>query len=289
MIAYLFNKQSHRNKDIKIGYFGKSDSDLIYQDEVHGPLIEQVDKIIDLLYSKYLKALIWYDGIQRVETFMFPREGCRELILNSVQHKDYSQHIPIQISVYSDRVCIYNIGEMPTELLPTEKLFKKHPSMSRNPNIATAFFRSGMVEGWGRGYEKIAEACKISGADLPSVEADFGGLMVRIEASQKYKELMQYDTPQSTPDNLSDTSRRIYWGRFENNTTLGNVQEKTKYQHGSIMSLIACEPSITTQGLAEALNLSERQIQRKIKELKDIGLIERSGSAKKGYWKIVLT
>lgn len=28
---------------IKIGYFGTSDSDLKYQDEVHGPLIEQVD------------------------------------------------------------------------------------------------------------------------------------------------------------------------------------------------------------------------------------------------------
>ena len=43
---------------IKIGYFGKSDSDLVYQDEVHGPLIEQVDKTVDLVYTKYMKALI---------------------------------------------------------------------------------------------------------------------------------------------------------------------------------------------------------------------------------------
>ena len=41
---------------IKIGYFGKSDSDLMYQDEVHGPLIEQVDKTVDLVYTKYMKA-----------------------------------------------------------------------------------------------------------------------------------------------------------------------------------------------------------------------------------------
>ena len=40
---------------IKIGYFGKSDSDLVYQDEVHGPLIEQVDKTVDLVYTKYMK------------------------------------------------------------------------------------------------------------------------------------------------------------------------------------------------------------------------------------------
>ena len=46
---------------IKIGYFGKSDADLVYQDEVHGPLIEQVDKTVDLVYTKYLKALISYE------------------------------------------------------------------------------------------------------------------------------------------------------------------------------------------------------------------------------------
>ena len=40
---------------IKIGYFGKSDSDLVYQDEVYGSLIEQVDKAVDLLYTKYMK------------------------------------------------------------------------------------------------------------------------------------------------------------------------------------------------------------------------------------------
>lgn len=42
---------------IKIGYFGDSDSDLRYQDEVHGPLILQADKAIELIYTKYMKAL----------------------------------------------------------------------------------------------------------------------------------------------------------------------------------------------------------------------------------------
>lgn len=41
---------------IKIGFFGKSDSDLMYQGEVHGALIEQVDKTVDLVYTKYMKA-----------------------------------------------------------------------------------------------------------------------------------------------------------------------------------------------------------------------------------------
>ena len=44
---------------IKIGYFGNSDSDLKYQDEVQGSLVEQIDKAVDLVYTKYLKALIY--------------------------------------------------------------------------------------------------------------------------------------------------------------------------------------------------------------------------------------
>ena len=37
---------------IKIGFFGKSDADLQYQDEVHGPLIEQIDATVDRVYTK---------------------------------------------------------------------------------------------------------------------------------------------------------------------------------------------------------------------------------------------
>lgn len=74
---------------IKIGYFGDSDSDLRFQDEVHGPLILQADKTVELLYAKYMKALIDYEGLQRTETYMFPIEGFREILLNAINHKDY--------------------------------------------------------------------------------------------------------------------------------------------------------------------------------------------------------
>lgn len=56
------------------------------EDEVHGSLNEQIDKAVDLVYTKYLKALIYYDGIQRIEQFMFPQEAFREILLNAVVH-----------------------------------------------------------------------------------------------------------------------------------------------------------------------------------------------------------
>jgi len=50
---------------VKFGYF-ESDADLRYHDEVHGDLFTQVSKAMDLLLTKYLKAGISYEGIQRV-------------------------------------------------------------------------------------------------------------------------------------------------------------------------------------------------------------------------------
>ena len=119
---------------IKVGYFGESDSDLQYQDEVHGPLIEQADKVVELVYTKYLKALVAYEGIQRTEQYMFHKEAFREILLNAIVHKDYSSRNPIQISVYSDKIYVWNDGEMPESLASTEKLFQKHSSKPYNRN-----------------------------------------------------------------------------------------------------------------------------------------------------------
>ncbi|MCH5307007.1 MAG: putative DNA binding domain-containing protein, partial [Prevotella sp.] len=52
---------------IKIGYF-KENANLIFQDEIHGNLFLQVKGTMDLLTTKYLRALISYEGIQRVES-----------------------------------------------------------------------------------------------------------------------------------------------------------------------------------------------------------------------------
>lgn len=68
----------------------------------------QVDKALDTLLSKYLKTYISYEGIQRLETYLFPLYALREALLNAVIHKDYSSGIPIQISVYGHQIVIWN-------------------------------------------------------------------------------------------------------------------------------------------------------------------------------------
>jgi len=150
---------------VKIGYF-KSDSELIFQDEIHGNLFVQAEKTIEILFTKYIKANISYKGIQRIETFDFPKEAIREAILNAISHKDYSSGAPIQISVYKDKIMIWNNGELPVDWT-IDDLKSKHASIPYNPEIANAFFRIGYIESWGRGIKKIIEKCKEAG--IPDV------------------------------------------------------------------------------------------------------------------------
>ena len=161
---------------IKIGFF-RSDTDLVFQDEVHGSLVQQIDKTFDLLTTKYMNYLISYEHLQRIETPTYPEDPLRECILNSVAHKDYSEQIPIQISVYPDHIVFWNPGSLP-ESWTVESLLKKHPSCAFNPAIANAFFRCGEVEAWGRGIGKIVGGAIADKLLPPVFDTSFGGLMV---------------------------------------------------------------------------------------------------------------
>ena len=249
---------------IKIGFFGDSHSDLQYQDEVHGPLIEQIDRAIDLVYTKYLKARITYEGIQRVEVFMFPREAFREILLNAVVHKDYAACNSIQISVYDNEMYIWNDGQMPENLRTTESLFAKHSSKPFNPKLAHVFFVSGMIEAWGRGFDKIKSACDaLYHTPMPEYDIGAGGIMVRCKANGKYLELM--------------------------NPNGHDVQKDVQKEDGlekQIIELISAQRDISLSKMADQLGVSSKTVQRSIDRLKQNGRISRQGGKRFGYWEL---
>ena len=161
---------------IKIGFF-ETDDDLKFQDEIHGNLIEQIEKTMDLLFTKYIKAIISYEGINRVEKFEYPKDAVREALLNAIAHKDYSGGVPIQISVYSDKIIFWNEGQLP-ENWTVKNLLEKHASRPYNPDIANALFRSGYIESWGRGTIKIIRECKLAGIPEPVFSYDSSDISV---------------------------------------------------------------------------------------------------------------
>lgn len=252
---------------IKIGCFGKSDSDLLYQDEVHGPLIEQVDKTVDLVYTKYMKARIDYEGVQRIEQFMFHKDAFREILLNAIVHKDYSSCNPIQISVYEDKIYIWNDGEMPPNLNSTEKLFMKHSSKPFNPKLAEVFFKSGMIEAWGRSFEKIREACALYDGSLPEYEINEAGIMVLCKACDKYLELL------SENKNIDSiiVDERIMSGK---------MSELKKEPIAKIVKYLKENGEITTAKGVEITGKSEAQVRRYLKVLCNLGIIKSTRTTK---------
>ena len=246
---------------IKIGFF-VTDDDLRYQDEVHGSLFEQVEKTLELLNTKYLKAYISYAGLHRRETFLFPYEALREALLNGIVHKDYASGVPIQISVYDDRIVFWNAGILPDNWT-LEKLLGKHPSRPFNPLLANAFFRAGYIEAWGRGIEKIANECRQH--NIPPPEYDFGmaGLMLTFHAN---------------PDHVQSAAKE----------TLGEkLGEKLGETRAAIVRLMRSDAKITTTKLAEKLGLSTTAVDKNIHFLKSNGFVKRTGPAKGGQWVVL--
>ena len=186
---------------IKIGYFspvgafGNDEEiieDLQYQDVVDGPLILQVDKATDLIYEKYFKGLVDYEGNQRTETKMITIGILRELLLNAINHKNYATGVPIQVSVYQDKIEIFNMGSWSKRVPTDERIYEKHESVPYNPKLADVSFRSGDVESWGRGFLRIRTECQKIHAPLPTIDAENGGVSIRAVGCEKYMSLLRY-------------------------------------------------------------------------------------------------
>lgn len=245
---------------VKIGYF-ESDADLLYQDEIHGSILEQIDKIVELVYLKYMRAKITYEGMQRIERYFVPEEALREALLNALCHKQYQSGVPIQISVYEDKLYIANCGCLP-ENWTLENLMRKHASSPYNPNIAHVFYLAGFIESWGRGVEKICAACRKDGVPQPVYTVNPGDIMIQFTAPEE---------------------RVVHVSRKVTDRVTDRVTENEK----RLLALLAEDPGYTLAQLVERTGVSRKTVAQRLKKLKDEGAIERVGSDRKGYWKIL--
>lgn len=55
-----------------------------------------------------------------------------------------------------------------------------------------------------------------------------------------------------------------------------------------ILELMAAQTDISLPEIADCLGVSYKTVQRAVADLKKMGVIERMGGRKKGYWKIKL-
>jgi len=262
----LFSKDPERYQlgaFLKVGYF-ENDADLLYQDEIHGSLLEQVDKAIELIYLKYMRAKISYEGIQRIERYFVPEAALREALLNAVCHKQYQSGVPIQISVYEDRLYVANVGSLPEEWT-LEKLLNKHTSKPYNPNIAYVFYLAGFIESWGRGVEKICTALKADNLPMPEYTVNPGDIMIKFTGPE---------------DRIIRVTDKV------TNRVTGEVTSNVTERERQLLQLLDEDPGYTMPQLAVKMTVSRKTVAGYLKSLKEKGVIERVGTTRSGHWEI---
>ena len=249
--------------EFKIGRFGKSSNDLIFQDVVEGNIIQMADRVIDILKSKYLVSPIHYEGLQRVEPLEIPEEALREAIFNSIIHKDYTG-VTIQLKVYNDKIILWNEGKLP-EGYTVETLLGDHSSKPRNRNIANAFYKAGFIESWGRGISKIFDGIKAAKLATPLLESTMGGVSLTIYRKGYVDDPIKDTVNDTVKDTVKDTVRITHTEL----ALLKSVNQNTHLTYTEIMQIH---------------KISRPTVARTFKKLQQYGMLIRQGSDKAGMW-----
>ena len=272
----LFHKEPERffsGAFVKIGYF-RSQSDLVYHDEVHGDLFTQVAGTMDLLMTKYFKAAISYEGIQRIERFPVPSAALREAVLNALVHRDYAIHAPVQIRVYDDCLKIWNPAVLP-EGWTLKSLLGEHSSRPFNPYVANTFFRAGEIEAWGRGIQHMFAACRSADAPEPQIRYNPNDLWLEFPFSPAYRAVI------GSNGSVKNAGERLDERLDE------KLDEKLGKRRATIIRLMIKNPNITVTEVGKNLGISRTAADKNIQIFKKNGWVRRIGPAKGGQWEVI--
>ncbi|NMC32403.1 MAG: ATP-dependent DNA helicase [Veillonellaceae bacterium] len=106
------------------------------------------------------------DGLYRQTVPHYDEVVIRELLINALVHRPYTQRGDIFISLYPDRLQIKNPGRLPLGVTPKNIL---HESIRRNEHFAKLLHDLSLMEREGSGYDKIYEVLLSQGKKLPEV------------------------------------------------------------------------------------------------------------------------
>lgn len=168
----------------------------------------------------------------------------------------------IQVAIFDDRLEVTSPG-MLLNNVSIKKMMEGY-SKPRNPAIANAFAYMKIIEKWGTGIPRIFCECRDYGLPDPELidfDGDFRVNMYRNTA---------IDYSPRVNDRVNDKV----------NDRVNEIEEK-------ILKFIDNDPAITITQLSMELELSRKTIAAKLKTLKEKKMIERVGSSRKGYWKIL--
>ena len=193
--------------------------------------------------------------IEQNEIPLFDNKAFREAVINAVLHNKWVEGNEPMISVFSDRIEILSRGT----LAPAQTMegFFLGESIPVNEKLSEIFLQLHISEKSGRGVPKITE---MYGKDAFSFRENSIVVTIPFERINKVGNKVGKKVGDKKPLN----SRRQK-----------NISEMRD------------NPNITTAELHNILGVSETAVEKNISFLRDNGYIERVGSKKAGYWKVL--
>ena len=263
----LLTGQLRMQPIIQCGLFkGKDRAYFADRKEFDGPIQNQVDAAYQYVLEK-INMGMQIQGIYRQDVYELPTDSVRELIANAVAHRSYLEPGNIQVAIFDDRLEVTSPG-MLLNNVSIKKMMEGY-SKPRNPAIANAFAYMKIIEKWGTGIPRIFRECREYGLPDPELidfDGDFRVNMYRKSLKSENK----------VTEKVTEVTEKVT-----------EVTEKVTDIEAKILKLIYDNPTITTSKLADMLSVTRKTISTHIKIMKKNNVIERIGSDRKGYWKIL--
>lgn len=260
ILAQLLSDNSH--VPIRVAIFsGTSKSDNMYSVREFGNqcLLYSLDEV--LRYGDVLNIIQADERdriVERREVPLFENKAFREAVINAFAHNKWVNGDEPMITVFSDRIEILSRGSLAPE--QTMEGFFAGESIPVNKKLSEIFLQLHLSEKTGRGVPVITQQY-----GKEAYEFRENSIVVRIP----------FNWINVMGDKVSDKK-----GDKQQNNLLTDTQIR-------MLTEIRNNPNITKLRLVEILKVGKTTIDNGIAALKKHGYIERVGSNKTGYWKIM--
>lgn len=153
--------------ELRMARFRGTDlAEFLDQRQIRGPAFKLLEEA-ELFCQRHfpMPGKIVPSQMRRVEKPLIPPDAMREILINALIHRDYTvAGGAVSLALFDDRVEVWSAGEFPRGITPAV-LKRRHLSVQRNPIIADMFYRTGLIERWGRGTNRVVEMCRA--AEIP--------------------------------------------------------------------------------------------------------------------------
>ncbi len=212
---------------------------------------------------RYIQNNIHYaaeiEGAKRVEIPEVPVKAVREIVINSFAHCRYQKGDYNEIVITKSKIKIYNPGGILNNVNPIDFANGRIGSKIRNPLIATVLFKDGLIDAFGTGFERTFKVCAENGVGYEYENDEFG-----------FSFIFKRKGEQLQNDKMNDKKN-----------------DKIESLDNEIVRMLRENPHMTIPLLAEKVQKSAITVHRHLDSLSDTGDIERVGSRKAGYWKVL--